>query len=280
MIFGRGAPGAENACGHAPSTERLEGKVALVTGASRGIGASVARAFSMAGAAVALAARDATALERLASELTDMGGHALAVPTDVTDPESVARLVEQSVAHFGRLDVACNNAAGGGHPPMPLADVPPDAFDSAFAVNLRGVFLALRAEIPAMLQTGGGAIVNMSSTAGIQAVGGLCAYVSTKHGLEGLTKVAALDYAERGIRVNAIAPGPILTENLARAGAGAQEAAAAAMPLQRVGQPEEVAAAVVWLCSEAAGFITGATLAIDGGKLAGTPPFRVTAGLR
>ena len=161
---------------------------------------------------------------------------------------------------------------------MPLADVPIDAFDSAFAVNLRGVFLALKAEIPAMLETGGGAIVNMSSTAGIQAVGGLSAYVSTKHGLEGLTKVAALDYAERGIRVNAIAPGPILTDNLARAGAGAQKAAAAAMPLRRVGQPEEVAAAVVWLCSESAGFITGTTLVIDGGKLAGTPPFRVTAG--
>jgi NAD(P)-dependent dehydrogenase (short-subunit alcohol dehydrogenase family) len=256
-------------------TQRLEGKVALVTGASRGIGASVARAFSRAGAAVALAARDAASLETLASELINAGGNALAVPTDVTDADAVTRLVEQTVAHFGRLDVACNNAAGGGHPPMPLADVQLDAFDSAFAVNLRGVFLAMKEEIPAMLQTGGGAIVNMSSTAGIQAVGGLAAYVSTKHGLEGLTKVAALDYAERGTRVNAIAPGPILTDSLERAGAGAQQAAAAAMPMRRVGQPDDVAAAVVWLCSEEAAFITGTTLVIDGGKLAGTPPFLV-----
>jgi NAD(P)-dependent dehydrogenase (short-subunit alcohol dehydrogenase family) len=258
----------------------LEGKVALVTGASRGIGASVARAFSRAGAAVALASRDAAALERVAGELNDMGGSALAVPTDVTDPEAVARLVEQTVARFGRLDIACNNAAGGGHPPMPLADVPLDAFDAAFAVNLRGVFLALRAEIPAMLEAGGGAIVNMSSTAGIQAVGGLSAYVSTKHGLEGLTKVAALDYAEHGIRVNAVAPGPILTENLIRAGVDAQAAAAAAMPMRRVGQPDEVADAVVCLCSEEAAFITGTTLVIDGGKLAGTPPFLVNKNRR
>jgi NAD(P)-dependent dehydrogenase (short-subunit alcohol dehydrogenase family) len=111
-------------------------------------------------------------------------------------------------------------------------------------------------------------------------VGGLASYVAAKHGVEGLTKVAALDYAAVGVRVNAVAPGPILTDNLKRAGASAQEAAAAAMPLQRVGQPEEVAAAVVWLCSDAAGFITGTTLTIDGGKLAGTPPFRVTAGPR
>jgi NAD(P)-dependent dehydrogenase (short-subunit alcohol dehydrogenase family) len=133
----------------------------------------------------------------------------------------------------------------------------------------------MKYEIPAMLSNGGGAIVNMSSTAGIQGVGGLATYVAAKHGLEGLTKVAALDYADRGVRVNAIAPGPILTDNLARAGAAAQQAAASAMPLRRIGQPEEVAAAVVWLCSEAAAFITGTTLLIDGGKLAGTPPFQV-----
>jgi NAD(P)-dependent dehydrogenase (short-subunit alcohol dehydrogenase family) len=143
------------------------------------------------------------------------------------------------------------------------------------AVSLRGVFLALRAEIPAMLETGGGAIVNTSSTAGLQGVGGLAGYVTAKHGLEGLTKVAALDYAAEGIRVNAVAPGPILTDNLARAGAAAQEAAAEAMPLQRVGQPAEVAAAAVWLCSDQAAFITGTTLLIDGGKLAGIPPFNV-----
>ena len=250
----------------------LDGKVAVVTGASRGIGAAVARAFSSAGAAVALAARDEAALDRLADELRDAGGQTLAVPTDVGDAEAVRRLVDQTVAHFGRLDIACNNAAGGGHPPTPLADVDIAAFDSAFAVNLRGVFLAMKYEIPAMLATGG-AIVNMSSTAGIQAVGGLATYVSTKHGLEGLTKAAALDYAEAGVRVNAIAPGPILTDHLHRAGPAAQQAAAAAMPMRRIGQPTEVAAAAVWLCSDNAAFITGTTLVIDGGKLAGTPPF-------
>jgi NAD(P)-dependent dehydrogenase (short-subunit alcohol dehydrogenase family) len=247
----------------------LAGKVALVTGASRGIGAAVARAFSEAGASVALAARDEAALEKLRQEIDDAGGRAIAVPTDVADASAVARLVEQVVATFGRLDVACNNAAGGGHRPMPLADVPVEAFDSAVAVNLRGVFVAMKHEIPAMLETGGGAIVNMSSTAGSQGVGGLAAYVSTKHGLEGLTRVAALDYADRGIRVNAIAPGPILTDDLVRAGAAVQQAAAGAMPMRRIGQPGEVAAATVWLCSDEAAFITGTTLVIDGGKLAG-----------
>jgi NAD(P)-dependent dehydrogenase (short-subunit alcohol dehydrogenase family) len=124
-----------------------------------------------------------------------------------------------------------------------------------------------------MLNSGTGAIVNMTSTAGLEAVGGLAAYVSAKHGIVGLTKVAALEYAARGIRVNAVAPGPILTEQLERAGAAAQQGAAQAMPMKRVGRPEEVAAAVVWLCSDGASFITGATIPIDGGKLAGMAPF-------
>jgi NAD(P)-dependent dehydrogenase (short-subunit alcohol dehydrogenase family) len=258
----------------------MTGRVAIVTGASRGIGAAVAHAFRSAGARVAIAARDAEALDRLAEELGQSDGHALALRADVSDPEAVAEMVQRVIAEFGRLDFACNNAAGGGHPPTPLAEVPIEAFDSGLAVNLRGVFLSMREEIPAIVRSGGGAIVNMSSTAGLQAVGGLASYVAAKHGVEGLTKVAALDYAKLGVRVNAVAPGPILTDNLKRAGTGAEEAAAAAMPLQRVGQPEVVAAAVVWLCSEAAGFITGTTLTIDGGKLAGAPPFRVTAGPR
>jgi NAD(P)-dependent dehydrogenase (short-subunit alcohol dehydrogenase family) len=258
----------------------MTGRVAIVTGASRGIGAAVARAFRSSGARVAIAARDAEALDRLAAELGRSDGHALALPTDVSDPGAVAEMVKRVIEEFGRLDFACNNAAGGGHPPTPLAEVPIDAFDSGLAVSLRGVFLSMREEIPAIVHSDGGAIVNVSSTAGLQAVGGLASYVAAKHGVEGLTKVAALDYAGVGVRVNAVAPGPILTDNLKRAGTSAQEAAAAAMPLQRVGQPEEVAAAVVWLCSDAAGFITGTTLTIDGGKLAGTPPFQVTAGPR
>jgi NAD(P)-dependent dehydrogenase (short-subunit alcohol dehydrogenase family) len=256
----------------------MTGKAAVVTGASRGIGAAVARAFCSAGARIAIAARDANALDRVADELRD--GQALALPTDVSDPGAVAEMVERVVAEFGRLDFACNNAAGGGHPPTPLAEIPIDAFDSMQAVSVRGVFLSMRAEIPAIVRSGGGAIVNMSSTAGLEGVGGLSSYVAAKHAVEGLTKVAALDYGGLGVRVNALAPGPILTDNLKRAGAAAQHAAAAAMPLQRVGQPEEVAAAVVWLCSDQSGFITGTTLTIDGGKLAGTPPFKVSAGPR
>jgi NAD(P)-dependent dehydrogenase (short-subunit alcohol dehydrogenase family) len=254
-------------------SRHLEGKVAIVTGASRGIGAAVARAFSDAGAAVALAARDGDTLAQVTREITDSGGNAVAVPTDVSDTDAVARLVDQTVSTFGRLDLACNNAAFADHRPTLLADLSVDRFDTAFAVNLRGVFLAMKYEIPAMLETGGGAIVNMSSTAGQQGVSGLADYVATKHGLEGLTRAAALDYAAAGVRVNAIAPGPILTEGLARAGVAAQQAAAGAMPMQRVGQPAEVAAAATWLCSDEAAFITGTTLVMDGGELAGVPAF-------
>jgi NAD(P)-dependent dehydrogenase (short-subunit alcohol dehydrogenase family) len=257
-----------------PTQERrLEARVAIVTGASRGIGAAAARALAGAGAAVVLAARDEEALASLAEEIEVAGGSALAVRADVTVPESVEELVIRAVDAYGRVDAALNNAAGGGHVPIPFAEVAVEDFDSALAVNLRGAFLAMKYEIPAMLANGGGAIVNMASTAGLDAVAGLAAYVSSKHGLIGLTKVAALDYASRGIRVNALAPGPILTDRLEQAGEEAQRQAGLAMPMRRIGRSEEVAAAVVWLLSDEASFITGATLAIDGGKLAGTPPF-------
>jgi NAD(P)-dependent dehydrogenase (short-subunit alcohol dehydrogenase family) len=256
----------------------LRGKVAIVTGASRGIGAATARAFADAGAAVALAARSEHELTELAAAIDAAGGRAIAVPTDVRDADAVRQLVERTVQTFGRLDLAFNNAAGGGLPPTPLADVPVDAYDTAIAITLRSVFLSMKFEIPAILQTGeGGAIVNMSSTAGLEAVGGLAGYVSAKHGVIGLTKTAALDYGDRNIRVNAVAPGPILTDNLARAGEEAQRRAASAMPIRRVGQPDEVARVVVWLCSDRASYITGATIPIDGGKLAGVPPFNVSS---
>jgi NAD(P)-dependent dehydrogenase (short-subunit alcohol dehydrogenase family) len=257
----------------AGSRPTLEGRAGIITGASRGIGAATARAFVAAGVAVALAARDGAALAALAEELSSDGGRAIAVPTDVADRASVERLVDQTVDAFGRLDLAFNNAAGGGQAPTPLAELPVGAYDSAVAITLRGVFLSMKYEIPPMLETGGGAIVNMSSTAGLEGVGGLAGYVSSKHGVIGLTKVAALDYAERGVRVNALAPGPILTDRLAEAGEEMQKRAGMAMPMRRIGQVQEIAAAVVWLCSDQASYITGVTLPIDGGKLAGMAPF-------
>lgn len=190
---------ASTATSQAGSRPTLEGRAGIITGASRGIGAATARAFVAAGVAVALAARDGAALAALAEELSFDGGRAIAVPTDVADRASVERLVDQTVDAFGRLDLAFNNAAGGGQAPTPLAEFPVDAYDSAVAITLRGVFLSMKYEIPPMLETGGGAIVNMSSTAGLEGVGGLAGYVSSKHGVIGLTKVAALDYAERGV---------------------------------------------------------------------------------
>jgi NAD(P)-dependent dehydrogenase (short-subunit alcohol dehydrogenase family) len=220
-----------------------------------------------------VAARDAQRLEQLTTEINAAGGTALSLPTDISKPDDIERMVARTLDAFGRLDIAVNNAAGGGHPPTPLTDVATADFDSALAINLRGTFLCLKHEIAAMLDGSGGAIVNMTSTAGLEAVGGLAAYVSTKHGIVGLTKVAALEYAARNIRVNAIAPGPILTEQLQRAGETAQHSAAQAIPMRRIGRPEEVAATVVWLCSDAASFLTGATIPLDGGKLAGMAPF-------
>jgi NAD(P)-dependent dehydrogenase (short-subunit alcohol dehydrogenase family) len=252
----------------------LGGRIALVTGASRGIGAACARAFSRAGASVVLAARNEAALRAVAGEIERDGGTALVVPTDVSDATAVEVLVEATLGRFGRLDVACNNAAGGGQAPTRMAELPIEAYDSAIAATLRSVFLSMKYEIRAMLDSGGGgAIVNMGSTASEEAVGGLAGYVSAKHGVVGLTRCAALEYAERGIRVNALAPGPILTETLQRVGPEMQRRAAQALPMQRIGRPEEVAAAVVWLCSDQASFITGATIPIDGGKLAGMAPF-------
>jgi NAD(P)-dependent dehydrogenase (short-subunit alcohol dehydrogenase family) len=244
----------------------LGGKVAIVTGASRGIGAVVARALAEAGASVSLAARDEDALSAIAQQITSAGGRALAIPTDVGDPEAVERLVRRTTESFGRLDAAFNNAAGGGHLPTPLAEVAVEDFDSMVRVSLRGVSICMKYEIPAMLASGGGAIVNMSSTSGERGVRGIGAYVASKHGVIGLTKSAALDYAQQGIRVNAVAPGPIDSGRLPMADER-REQISRAVPMARIGRPEEVAAAVVWLCSDQASFVTGATIPIDGGRL-------------
>jgi NAD(P)-dependent dehydrogenase (short-subunit alcohol dehydrogenase family) len=255
----------------------LGGRRIIVTGASRGIGAEIGRALAREGAQVVLAARNGEALGRVVDEIRREDGNALAVPTDVADPEAVQNLVATAVEKLGGLDGAVNNAAGGGHLPTPLAEVTVEQYRSALAISLEGIFLSLKYEIPAILDSGGGSIVDISSTAGLEAVGVLAGYVSAKHGVVGLTKVAALDYAAQGIRVNAIAPSAILTERLQAAGEQMQRAAAQAMPLQRIGLPADVADAVIWLLSGQSSFVTGTTLLLDGGRLAGTPPYQVKA---
>jgi NAD(P)-dependent dehydrogenase (short-subunit alcohol dehydrogenase family) len=242
--------------------------VALVVGASRGIGAATARALARAGAKVAVAARDARALEAVAAGIRDEGGEAIAVRSDVRDPALVRELVDATVAAFGRLDIAFNNA-GSGHPPAPFADLDVADFDEAISVNLRGILIAMKFELTAMLAGGGGAIVNMSSTAGLSGVRGMGAYAATKHAIIGATKSAALDYAHRNVRVNAVAPGPIATDRIAALPEERRAPIVRAVPMGRIGLPEEVASTVVWLCSDAAAFVTGAVLAVDGGRLAG-----------
>ena len=247
------------------------GKVALVAGASRGIGAVTARAFADSGAAVVLAARDGKALDAVAKSIESAGGRVLELPVDVCDAAAVQKLVQQTLKTFGRLDMAFNNATDGPLP-APLAEIDPVDFDRGIRTNIIGTFLGMKYQIPAMLQSGGGAIVNMASRAGLNGIANLGAYVAGKAGIIGLSKAAALDYADRGIRVNVVAPGPILTHHLEKAGNDAQRQAAASTPMRRIGRAEEVAAAVLWLCSDQASFITGAVIPIDGGQYAGLKP--------
>ncbi len=249
-------------------SRRLDGKIAIITGASRGIGAAAARRFAQEGATVVLAARSEQDMASVAQDIIAADGQALVVPTDVGDPASVERLVKQTLEAYGRLDVAFNNA-GFSHRPTPLADISLDDFENVIRVNLTGVFLAMKYQIPAMLSSGGGAIVNMSSTAGLQGVRGIGGYVAAKHGIVGITKTAALDYADQNIRVNVVVPGPILTDRIAALNDEAREPIKRAVPMHRIGLPEEVAATVVWLCSDEAAYITGAAIPIDGGRLSG-----------
>jgi NAD(P)-dependent dehydrogenase (short-subunit alcohol dehydrogenase family) len=252
-------------------TADFAGRVALVVGASRGIGAGTARAWATAGAAVVLAARDQVALGSVRDEITAAGGHAVAVPTDATSESAVRDLVDRTMAEYGRLDYAFNNITAGPMP-GPLATTEVAAFDEGIAANIRATFLGLKYQIPAILAGGGGAVVNMASVAGVRATANLGTYVTGKAGIVALTKVAALDYADHGIRVNVVAPGPILTHHLQRAGEEAQRMAAASTPLGRVGTVDDVAHAVLWLCSAEASFITGVTLPVDGGQSAGVIP--------
>jgi NAD(P)-dependent dehydrogenase (short-subunit alcohol dehydrogenase family) len=249
----------------------MSGRVALVAGASKGIGAATAEAFAAAGAAVVLAARDTTALKDVADRIEARGGRALAVGTDVTDVGSMRHLVGRALSAFGRLDAAFNNASAGPMP-APLADIDPDEFDLGIATNIRGTFLGMKFQIPAMRASGGGAIVNMASIAGLNGTANLAAYVAGKAGIIGLTKVAALDYADQGIRVNVVAPGPIRTYHHEAGGPQAQRGAAMSTPMRRIGTTAEVARTVLWLCSEESSFITGTVLPIDGGQAAGNKP--------
>jgi NAD(P)-dependent dehydrogenase (short-subunit alcohol dehydrogenase family) len=249
----------------------MQGRVALVAGASKGIGAATAEAFAAAGAAVVLGARDIAALESVAKQIEAAGGRATAVRTDVADADSARNLVETAVAAYGRLDAAFNNATDGPRP-APLADIDVGEFDRGIATNIRGTFLGMKFQIPAMLASGGGAIVNMASIAGLNGTANLAAYVAGKAGIIGLTKVAALDYADQGIRVNVVAPGPILTHHLAAAGPEAQRQAGLSTPMRRTGQAAEVASAVLWLCSAQSSFVTGIVLPVDGGQSAGNKP--------
>jgi NAD(P)-dependent dehydrogenase (short-subunit alcohol dehydrogenase family) len=255
-------------------THDNQGKVALIAGASKGIGAATALAFARSGAAVAIGARDLEALRAVAAQIEGEGGKALALKLDVGDASSVEAFVHETLDKFGRLDAAFNNATDG---PMPalLADIDPEQFDVGIRANIRGTFLGMKYQIQAMLRTGGGTIVNMASIAGMRGFTGLGAYVAGKAGIIGLTKVAALDYADRGIRVNVVAPGPILTHHLSAAGQDAQKGAAMSTPMQRVGRVDEVASVVLWLCSDEASFVTGSVIPIDGGQFAGLKPPRV-----
>ena len=247
----------------------FSGKVALVTGGSQGIGSGVAAAFIDAGAAVVITARRNDRLQQTAAELRKGGGRVLAVSADVTEEDAVRGVVEQCVEEFGRLDFAINNATDGPMP-APLAEIPSDGFSLGIRTNINGTFYGMKHEIPAMLASGGGVIINMASVAGVSATSNLAAYVSGKAGIIGLSKSCALDYADQGIRINVIAPGPILTDHLRAAGDRAQQLAAQSVPLGRIGTTADVAACVLWLCSEDASFITGVTIPVDGGQTAGT----------
>ena len=249
----------------------MRDRVALVAGASKGIGAATAEAFAAAGAVVVLGARDTAALESVAKRIEASGGRAMVVRTDVADAESMRNLVDRALARYGRRDAAFNNATDGPMP-APLADIDIGEFDKGIATNIRGTFLGMKFQIPAMLRGGGGAIVNMASIAGVNGTANLAAYVAGKAGIIGLTKVAALDYADQGIRVNVVAPGPILTHHLAAAGPEAQRQAGLSTPMRRTGTVAEVARAVLWLCSDQSSFVTGIVLPIDGGQSAGNKP--------
>ncbi|MER5433663.1 glucose 1-dehydrogenase [Streptomyces sp. NPDC002588] len=242
-------------------------QVALVTGAASGMGLATARAFAEAGAAVVLADIEEKAVQHAAEELTAAGHRATGVACDVTDEEQAAAMVDRAVATYGRLDMAFNNA-GVQVPPSDAADETAENFDHVNAVNLRGVWAAQKHELRQMRQQGSGAIVNCSSLGGLVGLPERAAYHASKHGVIGLTKSAAVEYAPKGIRINAVCPGVIDTPMVADMLEGQAEAMAEIMkrqPIGRLGRADEIAAAVLWLCSSAASLVVGVALPVDGG---------------
>ncbi len=246
------------------------GQVALVTGAGSGMGLSTAQAFAEAGAAVLLADIDEDALRSATDELEAKGHRALGITCDVSNEDQVAAMIDQTVRTFGRLDFAFNNA-GIQVPPSDAAHEPAATFDRVTAINLRGVWACMKHELRQMREQGSGAIVNCSSLGGLVGLPGRAAYHASKHGVIGLTRSAALEYAPRGIRINAVCPGtidtPMLQQMAQREGFDIRQAAQD-QPIRRLGQPDEIAATVLWLCSPAASFVVGVALPVDGGYTA------------
>ena len=244
-------------------------KVAFVTGGASGIGRAAALAFARAGASVAVADIGEKANQETAELIEREGGRALAVRCDVTRADDVKAALEKTFDRFGRLDFAFNNAGIEPKKPAPVADYDEEEWNRIIDIDLRGVFLCMKHEIPLMLKTGGGAIVNTSSGAGVIGIKGSPAYTAAKHGVIGLTRAAALDYAAQNIRINAVCPGYIDTPMMGRFTGDTAEGRAQVIseePIGRMGRPEEIANAVLWLCSDAAGFVVGHPLVVDGGQ--------------